>query len=394
LGERHVQAKLAVSGQVQEYLEGIKVVKAFGLSGEKSRALKEALRTMMKEAIKFEGFTGVFIVLAMMILQVGIGLVVLTGVFLLTGGSLGVIPFLTFILISAKIYSPLIIIFTLLPEFFYFLVSTKRMQKVREEPLMEGDEAAVIDRYHIELKNVSFAYHEGEDVIKNLSLSIPQGGVTALVGPSGSGKSTLSRLIARFWDVREGEILVGGKNIAGIDPETLMRCMSFVFQDVVLFNDTVKNNIRIGREGARDDEVCAAAKAARCDGFIRELPEGYDTVIGENGSTLSGGERQRISIARALLKNAPIVLLDEATASLDPENETLIQEAISELVKNRTVIVIAHRLRTVLGADRIAVLDQGRLVEQGSGEELLAKDGLFARLHRIQQESLGWSVGK
>jgi ATP-binding cassette subfamily B protein len=334
------------------------------------------------------------VVLAMMILQVGIGLVVLTGVYLLTGASLGVIAFLTFILISAKIYSPLIVIFTLLPEFFYFLISTSRMQKLRREPLMEGDEKAVIDNYHIELKNVSFAYHEGEDVIKNISLSIPQGGVTALVGPSGSGKSTLSRLIARFWDLREGEILIGGKNIAGIDPEKLMSYMSFVFQDVVLFNDTVKNNIRIGREGAADDEVCAAAKMARCDEFIRELPGGYDTVIGENGSTLSGGERQRISIARALLKDAPIVLLDEATASLDPENETLIQEAISELVKNRTVIVIAHRLRTVLGADKIAVLDQGRLVEEGSGEELLAKAGLFARLYTIQQESLGWTAGR
>ncbi|MDR1024393.1 MAG: ATP-binding cassette domain-containing protein, partial [Treponema sp.] len=282
----------------------------------------------------------------------------------------------------------------LLPEFFYFLISTQRMMKVRQEPVMGGDENAVLDNYHIELKNVSFAYHEGSDVIKNISLSIPQGSVTALVGPSGSGKSTLSRLIARFWDVREGEILVGGKNIAGLDPEKLMSWMSFVFQDVVLFNDTVKNNIRIGKEGAGDEEVYAAARMARCDGFIRELPEGYDTVIGENGSTLSGGERQRISIARALLKDAPIVLLDEATASLDPENETLIQAAISELVKNRTVIVIAHRLRTVLGADKIAVLDQGRLVEEGSGEALLAGNGLFARLYRIQQESLGWSAGK
>jgi ATP-binding cassette subfamily B protein len=393
-GERHVSAKLAVSGQVQEYLEGIKVVKAFGLSGEKSKALERSLRNMMKEAIKFEGFTGIFIILASMILQIGIGLVVLTGVFLLTGGSLGVIPFLTFILISAKIYSPLIVIFTLLPEFFYFLISTKRMQQVRQEPVMGGDENIVIDNYNMEIKNVSFAYHEGEDVIKNISLSLPQGGITALVGPSGSGKSTLSRLIARFWDVRDGEILIGGKNISRIDPETLMRYMSFVFQDVVLFNDTVKNNIRIGREGAGDEEVYAAAKMARCDEFIRELPESYDTVIGENGSTLSGGERQRLSIARALLKNAPIVMLDEATASLDPENETLIQEAISELVKNRTVIVIAHRLRTVLGADRIAVLDQGRLVEQGSGEELLAKKGLFARLYRIQQESLGWTTAR
>jgi ATP-binding cassette subfamily B protein len=369
LGERHVKAKLAVSGQVQEYLEGIKVVKAFGLSGEKSNALKSSLRRMMWESIKFECFAGTFMVLATMVLQVGLGLVVLAGVFLLTGGAIGLVPLLAFILISAKIYSPLIVIFTLLPEFFYFLVSTKRMRKLRQEPPMEGANQAALDRYGIELKNVSFAYAgSAEDAVKDLSLEIPQGGVTALVGPSGSVKSTLSRLIARFWDAREGEILVGGKNIRSMDPEHLMRYMSFVFQDVVLFNDTVKNNIRIGRQGAGDEEVYAAAKAARCEEFIRELPGGYETVIGENGCTLSGGERQRLSIARAFLKNAPILLLDEATASLDPENETLIQEAISELVKNRTVIIIAHRLRTVMGADRIAVLDRGRLVEQGRGK--------------------------
>jgi ATP-binding cassette subfamily B protein len=393
-GERHVQAKINVSEQVQEYLEGIKVVKAFGLSGEKSTALERALRNMMKEAIQFEGLTGIFISTASMVLQVGMGLVVLTGVSLISQGSLGVIPFLTFILISAKIYSPLIVIFTLLPEFFYFLLSAQRMLKVRQEPVMDGDESTAITAFNIELKNISFAYHEGTEVIKNLSLFIPQGSFTALVGPSGSGKSTLSRLIARFWDVKEGEIRIGGVNIREVDPETLMRYMSFVFQEVVLFNDTVKNNIRIGREGASDEEVYVAAKMARCDEFIRELPAGYDTVIGENGSTLSGGERQRISIARCLLKDAPIVLLDEATASLDPENETLIQEAISALVKGRTVIAIAHRLRTVLGADQIVVLDQGRLVEAGSGEALLARDGLFARLYRIQQESLGWSVGR
>ncbi|MDR2792146.1 MAG: ABC transporter ATP-binding protein/permease [Treponema sp.] len=391
-GERHAAAKLAASDQMQEYLEGIKVVKAFGLSGEKSKALKDALRRMMKESITFEGITSFFIVLSMMILQVGLGLVVFAGVSLLTGGSLGLIPFLTFTVISAKIYSPLIIVFTLLPEFFYFLVSTKRMMKIRREPVMDGDVCPALERYDIELEHVSFAYNR-EDVIKNLSLSIPQGTVTALTGPSGSGKSTLSRLIARFWDVREGAIRIGGVDIRTIAPDALMRYMSIVFQDVTLFNDTVMNNIRIGRTGAGDEEAYAAANAARCDEFIRRLPQGYETVIGENGSTLSGGERQRISIARAILKNAPIVLLDEATASLDPENEALIQEALSALVKNRTVIVIAHRLRTVLGADKIAVLDKGVLIEEGSGEKLSARDGLFAHLYRIQQESLGWTAG-
>jgi ATP-binding cassette subfamily B protein len=392
-GERHVRAKLAVSEQVQEYLEGIKVVRAFGMAGEKSTALETALRRMMSDAVLFEGIVGIFATLAMIVLQTGIGLVTLLGVMFLTNGSLDHVKLLTFVLVSAKIYSPLIVILTLLPEFFYMLVSTRRMQSLRREPVMGGDENTVLRDCNIELKNVTFAYGE-RDVIKNVNLRIPQNGVTALVGPSGSGKTTLSRLIARFWDAREGEILIGGRNIREIDPERLMRYMSFVFQDVVLFNDTVMNNIRIGKQGASDDEVYAAAKMARCDEFIRDLPGGYETVIGENGSTLSGGERQRISIARALLKGAPIVLLDEATASLDPENETLIQEAISELVKGRTVIVIAHRLRTVMGADKIAVLENGRLAEEGTGDELIARNGLFSRLAQIQQESMGWSMGR
>jgi ATP-binding cassette subfamily B protein len=381
-----------VAEQVQEYLEGIKVVKAFGLSGEKSAALKNALNAMLKEAFKFEAIAGTLVTLAMMVLQVGIGLVTLVGVTLLTGGTLSPIALLMFLLVSVKIYSPIIVILTMLPEFFYTLISTKRMQALREETPMTGDENTELADYTVELKDVSFAYNDA-DVIQNISLTIPQNGVTAFVGPSGSGKTTVSRLIARFWDVREGEILIGGRNIREVDPERLMSYMSFVFQDVVLFNDTVMNNIRIGKKDAADEEVYAAAKLARCDEFIREMPEGYETVIGENGSTLSGGERQRISIARALLKNAPIVLLDEATASLDPENETQIQAAISELVKGRTVVVIAHRLRTVVGADKIAVLDDGRLVEEGTSDALLAANGLFARLYKIQQESLGWAVG-
>ncbi|MDR2295176.1 MAG: ABC transporter ATP-binding protein/permease [Clostridiales Family XIII bacterium] len=392
-GEKHVRAKLEVSEQVQEYLEGIKVVKAFGLAGEKSEALRRALRAMMWEAIKFEGIAGVFAALAMMILQVGIGLVTLVGAFLLVGGAIDPIKLLVFVIISAKIYAPLIVLLTMLPEFFYLLVSTRRMQALRREALMTGDENAVLPDYNIELSNVCFAYNE-EDVIRSVSLTIPQNGVTALVGPSGGGKTTISRLIARFWDVKSGTIKIGGRDIREIDPECLMRYMSFVFQDVVLFNDTVMNNIRIGKQDATDAEIYEAARMARCDGFIRALPAGYDTIIGENGSTLSGGERQRISIARALLKNAPIVLLDEATASLDPENETEIQAAISALVKGRTVIVIAHRLRTVLGADKIAVLADGRLVEEGKSDELIARGGLFARLYAIQRESLGWSAGR
>lgn len=390
-GARHVQAKLDVADQVQEYLEGIKVVKAFAVTGEKFRALDGALQRMMKEAIRFEALAGSFVVTAQMILRVGSGLVILAGVILLSGGEIDLVKFLTFLMISLKIYAPVTTLMTLFPEFFYMLTATKRVQRLREEPVMSGKDDIRFDDFNIELKNVSFAYNE-EFVIKNLSTTIPQNAVTALVGPSGSGKSTVSRLIARFWDVGEGQILIGGKNIKDIDPEYLMKYMSFVFQDVVLFDDTVYNNIRIGRPEAGREEVINAAKLARCDSFINELPEGYDTVIGENGCTISGGERQRISIARALLKDAPIVLLDEATSSLDPENEALIQEAISELVGGRTVVVIAHRLRTIAGADKIIVLNEGRLVEEGEDKELMKNDGLYAKLFKIQKDSLGWTV--
>ena len=390
-GERHVQAKLNVSKQIQEYLDGIKVVKAFGLSGEKSAALKASLKQMMREAITFEAIAGSFVTLSSIVLQVGIGVVILVGVTLLTAGSLDVVKFLTFTMISTRIYAPVLAILTMLAEVTYFFTSIKRMQQLRSEMPMEGDANAILPDYNIEFQDVSFSYHK-KDVIKNMSITLPQNAVTAFVGPSGSGKSTMSRLIARFWDVNQGKILIGGRNIRTIEPEALMKYISIVFQDVVLFNDTVSNNIRIGRQGATDEEVRAAAKIARCDDFIQRMEQGYDTLIGENGCTLSGGERQRISIARAILKNAPIVLLDEATASIDPENEGLIQEAISELIKGRTVIVIAHRLKTVAGASKIVVLDDGALVEQGSHKELLARSGLYAKLWSIQQESLGWSV--
>ena len=391
LGERHVQAKLNVSDQVQEYLDGMKVVKAFGLSGEKSESLESALRKMMKEAIVFEATAGSFATLASMVLQVGVGIVILVGVNLLTAGRIEVISFFTFVMISTKIFAPVTTILTMLPEIMYFLVSTKRMQSLRTEAAMVGKTDVNINAFDVELSNVTFAYNQ-DAVIHNMSLTAKQNAVTALVGPSGSGKSTVSRLIARFWDVNKGSIKVGGVDVKTVDPEALMKHMSFVFQDVVLFNDTVMNNIRIGKKDATDDEVYSAAKAARCDEFIRQMPDGYNTLIGENGNTLSGGERQRISIARSLLKDAPIVLLDEATASLDPENEVLIQEAISELIKDRTVIVIAHRLKTIAGADQIIVLDDGKLAEQGTHDKLLEKNGLYARLWTIQQESLGWSV--
>ena len=396
LSEKQVEAKLKASDQVQEYLEGIKVIKACGLDGSKFSALDGALRLMKKMAIKMEFGTGVFVTGAQMLLQTGVGLTVFVGASLLTGGKIELIPLLMFFVIVVRIYGPVLIEFTLLPELFYHRLATKRMRTLMAAPVMEGDAEKPLTGWNIDFENVSFGYNtkntQEDTVIKNLTLSIPSDAITALVGPSGCGKSTVSRLIARFWDVNEGCVRIGGVDVKTLDPEHLMSYMSFVFQDVVLFNDTVYNNIRIGNMEATEEQVLEAAKAACCDEFIRALPEGCRTMLGENGSTLSGGERQRISIARALLKNAPIVLLDEATASLDPENEVLIQQAISRLIEGKTVIVIAHRLRTVAGADKIIVLNEGRLVEEGTHDDLIRNKGLYERLYRIQQESFGWSV--
>ncbi|OCG03128.1 ABC transporter ATP-binding protein [Gilliamella sp. wkB112] len=384
--EKHVQAKLAVSDQVQEYLDGIKIVKAFGLSGEKFKALDKSLKNMMWAAIKFEGIGGIFVTLSVMVLQVGLGIVVLVGAKLMIDGSLDPIAFLAFVIVSSRIYGPLISVLTLLPELFYMLVSIQRMKNLKTEPIMEGRDDIVFDDLTINIDHINFSYNQ-TPVIMDLSCVIPPNKMTALVGPSGSGKSTLLQLIARFWDVNSGKITIGNNNIKQIDPETLMRSMAFVFQNVILFDDTILNNIRIGRYDATDEEVKHAAQKARCDELIARLPDGWNTLIGENGSKLSGGERQRISIARALLKNAPIVLLDEATASLDPENEVYIQQAIAELVKDRTVIVIAHRLKTIIAADQIIVLDNGTIVEQGNYQKLMANNGLFAKLYSLQKQS-------
>lgn len=396
LSEKHVEAKLKASDQVQEYLEGMKVIKSCGLTGSKFSTLDNALRLMKQMAIKMEFGTGIFVTGAQIVVQAGVGLTVFAGSYLLTGGKIELIPLLMFFLIVVRIYGPILTEFTLLPELLYMQISTGRMRTLVSTPVMEGDADKKIKAYNIDFENVSFSYtgklSQGEAVMRNVTLSIPAKGITALVGPSGSGKSTISRLIARFWDVNSGAVKIGGIDVRTLDPEHLMEYMSFVFQEVVLFNDTIYNNIRIGNMEASEEEVMAAAKAACCDEFVRTLPEGYHTMLGENGSTLSGGERQRISIARALLKNAPIVLLDEATASLDPENEVLIQQAISRLVEGKTVIVIAHRLRTIAGADKIIVLDKGRVAEEGTHEELIKRKGLYERLYTIQQESLGWSV--
>ena len=381
---------MAASDQVQEYLEGMKIIKSCGLSGSHFSALDKALLAMKKIAIKVEMAVGVFMSSASMILQAGIGITIFVGAILLTNGQIELLPLLMFLLMVTRIYGPILSILANLSSLLNLNVVTSRMRTLLTTPAMDG-EGKTVPNCDIELSHVTFAYNQ-EDVIKDVSCKIPQGSVTALVGPSGSGKSTISKLIARFWDVQHGKITVGGKDIKSMKPESLMSYMSFVFQDVTLFNDTVMNNIRLGNPNATDDQVIAAAKAAYCDEFVREMPDGYQTVLGENGSTLSGGERQRISIARALLKNAPIILLDEATASLDPENEVLVQKAIAKLVEGKTVIMIAHRLRTVVDADQILVLDNGRLVEHGTHDELMQQNGLYHKLFHIQQESLGWAV--
>lgn len=396
LSESQIQAKLKASDQIQEYFEGIKVIKACGLEGDKFKALDNALLLMKRMALKMEFGTGIFVTGAQIIVQSGIGLTVFVGTYLLTGKQIEFLPLLMFFLIIVRIYGPILVELTLLPELIYLQLSTKRMRTLMSTAVMKGSTDKEIKNFNIEFEGVSFRYQEDnsseEAVIKNLTVSVPGEGITALVGPSGCGKSTLSKLIARFWDVNEGTIKIGGIDIKTLDPEYLMGYISFVFQDVVLFHDTIYNNIRIGNLTATREQVMEAARAACCDEFVNNLPQGYETLLGENGSTISGGERQRISIARALLKDAPIVLLDEATASLDPENEVLIQQAISKLIVGKTVLVIAHRLRTIVGADKIIVLEHGELAEEGTHETLLQKKGLYEKLYRIQQESMGWSV--
>ena len=319
------------------------------------------------------------------------GITVFVGVHLLTGGNITILPLLLSLVIVCRMYGPILTILTLLPMLFHTLVSTQRMRELAGIPVMEGRTDVPIKNNNITFDHVSFSYNK-EPVLKDVSAAIPEGKITALVGPSGSGKSTMSRLIARFWDVNSGTVTVGGIDVKTLDPEYLMGYMSFVFQDVTLFNDTIWNNIKIGNLDATDEQVVAAAKAACCDEFVKRLPDGYNTLLGENGSTLSGGERQRISIARALLKDAPIILLDEATASLDPENEVLIQNAISRLIKGKTVLVIAHRLRTVADADQILVLNNGTIEEVGTHERLMSKNGLYQHLYQIQSKSQEWAV--
>ena len=316
-----------------------------------------------------------FVCSAQAFLRLGLATTVLTGGALLLAGELSFLYFLGFLFAAARLYK----------------LQIERMRSILEQPVQTGKEDFHLSSYDITFDHVSFAYREGAGVLENVSFTAKQGEVTALIGPSGGGKSTACKLAARFWDVTGGKVLLGGTDVSTVDPETLLRSYSMVFQDVVLFRDTVMENIRLGRRGATDEEVLEAAKAAQCDEFIRKLPQGYQTVIGENG--FSGGERQRISIARALLKDAPVVLLDEATASLDVENESAVQTALSRLLRGKTVLVIAHRMRTVAGADHIVVLEDGHVAQQGTPAELMEQGGLYRRMVELQTESAQWRLG-
>ena len=346
--------------------------------------MKGRITALEKESFKAELGTAVFVVSASCILRFGIGTVALVGSVLLCSGKLDVLTFLMFILVVSRIYEPMQGTLMNLAAVIAQDVNVERMNEITDYPVQKGSDELDVKSYDIEFSNVSFSYDKNEKVLCDISFTAKQGEVTALIGPSGGGKSTVSKLAARFWDVDGGSIRLGGKDISQVDPEKLLSAYSIVFQDVILFDNTIMENIRIGRKGATDEEVMQAAREAQCNEFIGRLPDGYQTVIGENGSALSGGERQRISIARALLKDAPVVLLDEATASLDAENETYIQKAISRLIKNKTVIIIAHRMRTVSGADKIVVIDGGHVAETGKPSELIKKNGIYAKMVRLQ----------
>ena len=390
--ENHKKAAVQVADGIQETLENIREIRATNREDRFLEGLNGKIDRSEKVQIKGELTIGIFVNLAGVIMRLGVATTILTGTGMILSGQIDFMQLFMFLLAITRVYAPFDQALALIAEMFVSQVSAGRLREVQETPTAEGSEVFMPKGHDIEFRNVSFAY-DNQEVLSGVSFTAREGEVTALVGPSGSGKSTCARLAARLWDADRGEILVSGVDIEGIDPEVLLSDYSMVFQDVVLFDDTVMENIRLGKYGATDEEVLAAAKAANCDEFVDKLPNGYATPIGENGAKLSGGERQRISIARALLKNAPIVLLDEATASLDVENETKVQGALSRLLTGKTVLVIAHRMRTVEAADKIVVLADGKVAEEGSPAELLKKeDGLFRRMTRLQTAGAEWSI--
>lgn len=389
---RQTEAKLAVADGIQEALETMRDLKSNNAEEKYLKGLDKKIDLQEKRMIASELGGALFVVPAGMILKLGIGTVALVGGMLLANNAITVLTFFMYLLVVSRLYDPLSSSLQNLAAIISTNIPIERMNEIENYPVQPGTAELRTHGYDIVFDNVSFAYNTGEQVLSGVSFTAKQGEVTALIGPSGGGKSTAAKLAARFWDADSGKITLGDTDVKTVDPEKLLSAYSIVFQDVTLFNNTVMENIRIGRQGATDEEVLAAAREAQCDEFMEKLPEGYQTMIGENGSALSGGERQRISIARALLKDSPVILLDEATASLDAENETHIQRAISRLVKGKTVLIIAHRMRTVEGADKLVLLKDGKVAEQGSPEELLAKGGIYANMCALQQQSGEWRI--
>ena len=386
-------ASLSFVDGLQEYLECHREIRSLNKVGAFQSDLGRRIDRFEREKIGAELAMGVAVCSAQGFLRLGIASVIVVGTMLLVAGRVDFLVFFVYLLAVTRVYDPINVILQAIAELMDMSLSLGRMRAIENEPIQTGHTSFEPQGYDVAFDDVGFAYADGEDVLDGVSFTAREGQVTALVGASGSGKSTAVKLASRFWDVSSGAVFVGGVDVSTVDPETLLSSFSEVFQDVVLFDDTVRENIRLGKKSATDEEVLAAAKAAHCDEFVERLPNGYDTLIGENGGRLSGGERQRISIARALLKNAPIVLLDEATASLDVENETQVQAALSELLQGKTVLDIAHRMRTVDNADKIVVLEGGRVVEQGSPAELREKpEGRYRRMLELQRESATWAL--
>ncbi len=386
--KENYQDKRAVTEHIQEGIDTIQEIKSYNQESDYLEKLDSKLRQYEKTQTKGELLTGIFLNGAQSLLKLGLASVIIVGATLLATGAVDLFTYLIFMIIGSRIYAPISEVMNNLAVLVYLDVRINRMKEMEALTIQQGQTEFAPDGYNIEFRNVDFSYESGKEILKNVSFTARQGEITALVGPSGSGKSTAAKLAARFWDIQAGKIYLGRQDISMIDPETLLQHYSVVFQDVVLFNASIIDNIRIGKRDATDEKVMLAARLAQCDEFVSKMPQGYQTIIGENGETLSGVERQRISIARALLKDAPIVLLDEATASLDVENETKIQAGISALVRDKTVLIIAHRMRTVANADRIIVLDNGRVAENGSPAELKKQNSIFSRMVNRQMMKL------
>lgn len=390
LSGRQIQAKINAGNRLEEYLQGIRVMKAYNLIGDRFVRLRDAFAELRRACIRQEALLGPFVLLSITLVRAGLTMMVLCGTYLLLGGQLSILVFVLFLVVGSRVFDPLTSALTNFTEFRYFSIAGGRIFSLMNEPEMKGEQQSPAAG-DIRFEHVSFAYQDKE-VLHDINITLPKNSLTALVGPSGSGKSTVMKLCARFYDPQKGCIFFNGVPMNEINPESLMSHISMVFQDVYLFQDTIRNNIRFGKTDATEEEIIAAAKKACCHDFIMRLPKGYDTLVGEGGCTLSGGEKQRISIARAMLKDAQIILLDEATASLDPENEVEVQKAIDALIKGHTVIAIAHKLKTIKGADQIIVLDNGQIKEKGTHETLMQAEGLYAQLWNIQEQISGWKL--